>query len=126
MGDLITDNSMLISGDSLSTETINRGPLALLLRRQYEFPSVINTVQFLFLFFFQVDLLRKEYGLEIRTGFEYEFFIFKENTMEPLGKDSVGPQILDLRVMEKHHKLFVELAEVCKGLYNFFEFENQI
>ena len=75
----------------------------------------LGLIQFNFQFFFQVDLLRKEYGLEIRTGFEYEFFIFKENTMEPLGKDSVGPQILDLRVMEKHHKLFVELAEVGRG-----------
>ena len=43
MGDLI---SMSFSGDSLSGETLNRGPLALLLRRQYEFPFGINIVQF--------------------------------------------------------------------------------
>ena len=38
---------MAISGDSLPDETLNRGPLALLLRRQYRFPSGINIVQFL-------------------------------------------------------------------------------
>ena len=36
MGDRIC---MSISSDSLFDETLNRGPLALLLRRQYEFPS---------------------------------------------------------------------------------------
>ena len=43
MGDRI---SMSISDDSPSDETINQGPLALLLRRQYEFPFGINIVQF--------------------------------------------------------------------------------
>ena len=33
---------MSISADSHSGETLNRGPLALLLRRQYEFPFGIN------------------------------------------------------------------------------------
>ena len=42
---------MSISADSPSNETLNRGPLALLLRRQYEFPFGINTVQFSFSFF---------------------------------------------------------------------------
>ena len=37
---------MSISADSTSDETLNRGPLALLLHRQYEFPSGINLVQF--------------------------------------------------------------------------------
>ena len=37
MGDRMT-MSMSISADSLSDVTSNRGPLALLLRRQYEFP----------------------------------------------------------------------------------------
>ena len=37
---------MSISADSPSDETLNRGPLALLLRRQYEFPIGINIVQF--------------------------------------------------------------------------------
>ena len=49
MGDRIT---MSISADSPSDETLNRGPLALLVRRQYEFPFGINVVQFSFLFFF--------------------------------------------------------------------------
>ena len=40
---------MSISADSPS-ETLNRGPLALLLRRQYEFPFGINIVQFSFSF----------------------------------------------------------------------------
>ena len=43
---------MSISADSPSDETLNRGPLALLLRRQYEyeFPFGINIVQFSFFF----------------------------------------------------------------------------
>ena len=45
-------SSMSISADSPSDETLNRGPLALLLRRQYEFPFDITIVQFSFLFFF--------------------------------------------------------------------------
>ena len=36
-----------------SDETLNWGPLALLLLRQYEFPIGINKVHFLFFFFFQ-------------------------------------------------------------------------
>ena len=43
MGDRI---GVSISADSPSDETLNRGPLALLLRRQYEFPFGINIVQF--------------------------------------------------------------------------------
>ena len=41
---------MSVSADSPSDETLNRGPLALLLRRQYEFPFGINIVQFSFFF----------------------------------------------------------------------------
>ena len=43
---------MSISADSPSDETLNRGPLALLLRRQYEFPFGINIVQFSIFFNF--------------------------------------------------------------------------
>ena len=43
---------MSISADSPLDETLNRDPLALLLRRQYEFPFGINIVQFLIFFFF--------------------------------------------------------------------------
>ena len=39
-------SGMSISADSPLDETLNRGPLALLLRRQYEFPFGINIVQF--------------------------------------------------------------------------------
>ena len=37
---------MSISADSPLDETLNRGPLALLLQRQYEIPFGINIVQF--------------------------------------------------------------------------------
>ena len=37
---------MSISADSPSDDTLNRGPLALLLRQQYEFPFGIDRVQF--------------------------------------------------------------------------------
>ena len=43
MGD---HSGVSISADSPSDETLNRGPLALLLRQQYEFPFGINIVQF--------------------------------------------------------------------------------
>ena len=39
-------SDMSISVDRPSDETLNRGPLALLFRRQYEFPFGINLVQF--------------------------------------------------------------------------------
>ena len=40
------DICMSISADSSSNETLNRGPLVLLLQRQYEFPFGIDKVQF--------------------------------------------------------------------------------
>ena len=43
MGDHISKS---ISVDSPSDDALNQGPLALLLRRQYEFPFGINIVQF--------------------------------------------------------------------------------
>ena len=43
-------SGMSISADSPSDETLNRGPLALLLRRQYELSFGINIVQFSFFF----------------------------------------------------------------------------
>ena len=52
--------SMSISADSHSDETLNRGPLALLLRRQNEFPSEINTMQFFFFFFLSKMVLLGE------------------------------------------------------------------
>ena len=52
MGDRI---SMSISVDSPSVETLNRGPMALLLRRQYEFPFaafglIAHTISAIFIF----------------------------------------------------------------------------
>ena len=55
MGDRI---SMPISTDSPSDETLNRGPLALLLRRQYEFPFGIDIVQLSIFNLFPYFLLR--------------------------------------------------------------------
>ena len=49
MGDRIC---MSISADSPSDKTLNRGPLALLLRRHYEFPFGINFKQFTIFKFF--------------------------------------------------------------------------
>ena len=40
-------SGMPISADSPSDETLNQGPLALILHRQYEFPFGINIVQIL-------------------------------------------------------------------------------
>ena len=48
-------SGMSISADSPSDETLNRGLLALFLRRQYEFPFVINIA--IFIFFMQVNML---------------------------------------------------------------------
>ena len=61
---------MSISADSPSNETLNRGPLALLLRRQYEFPFGINIVQFSFFHFFlylHVDDCGLNRRIEINT-----------------------------------------------------------
>ena len=41
-------SGMSISADSPSDEILNRGPLALLLRRQFEFPFEIDMLQFFF------------------------------------------------------------------------------
>ena len=51
LGDRI---SMSISVDRPPDETFNRGPLALLLWRQYEFLFRINIVKFSFFFFLDV------------------------------------------------------------------------
>ena len=48
-------SGMSISADSPSGETLNWGPLALLLRRQYEFPFGIDIVQFSIFFQFSRD-----------------------------------------------------------------------
>ena len=50
-------SGMSISADSPSNETLNRGPLELLLRRQYEFPFGINIVQFSITFFFKLNAI---------------------------------------------------------------------
>ena len=65
-------SGMSISADSPSDETLNRGPLVLLLRWQYEFPFGINIVQFSFFSNFFTNFLQ---GL-IQCNFQ--FLIFTE------------------------------------------------
>ena len=76
---------MSISADSPSDETLNRGTLGLLLRRQYEFPFGINIVQFsIFQFFpFSIKSLSGKSQENPRTeiqinGFTdlYDYFFF--------------------------------------------------
>ena len=57
---------MSISADSPLDETLNLGPLALLLRRQYEFPFGINTVQFSIFFsmYFRGELSTGSYAVQ--------------------------------------------------------------
>ena len=70
MGDHI---GMSISADSPSDKTLNRCPLALLLRRQYEFPFGINIVilvQFSFFFFKLVIAPHTQLKYMYAWGFE--------------------------------------------------------
>ena len=58
--------SMSMSADSLSDETLNQGPLALLIRRQYEFSFWINRMQFsIFNFFFNAQFAPSRTQLEL-------------------------------------------------------------
>ena len=59
--------SMSISVDSPLDETLNRGPLALLLRRQYDFLLRITIMQFSFFFFFNFQLCADFHGC-LRPG----------------------------------------------------------
>ena len=63
---------MSISADSPSDETLNRGPLVLLLRRQYEFPLRYNIVQFS-IFFSIFNFQHAALVLHIR--FVYAIFV---------------------------------------------------
>ena len=59
---------MSISVDSPSDETLNRGPLALLLRRQYEFPFGINIVQFsIFNFQLTTPSVREKVPIQVNS-----------------------------------------------------------
>ena len=51
---VVDRSGMSIFADIPSDETLNRGPLALLLRRQYEFSFLINIVQFFNFFKFSI------------------------------------------------------------------------
>ena len=58
-------SGMSIFADSPSDETLNRGPLALLLRRQYEFRFVIDIVQFSILSIFFLRSIKVGYRIPI-------------------------------------------------------------
>ena len=76
MGDSI---SMLTSVDSALDETLNWGPLALLLRRQYEFPFGINTVQFSFFFHFHETKRLADFSLNVYNFYQSSFIpIFQQ------------------------------------------------
>ena len=69
MGDCI---SMSISADSSLCETLNRGPLAILLRRKYEFPFGIDKVLFSIFNFFSLDrVLGKQVVVPKDSGFHF-------------------------------------------------------
>ena len=89
MGDRI---SMSISIDNPSIETLNRGPLALLLRRQYEFPFEINIVQFSFSFFRLTDrdLDNKFYHLNLSQSVNLSLFNFFSLSPSPYSSDQEG------------------------------------
>ena len=57
-------SGMSISADSASDETLNRGPLALLLRRQYEFPFDAYSAIFIFVFIFILCCTMVEYKVQ--------------------------------------------------------------
>lgn len=62
----------------------------------------------------QLDALREQHSLAIKTAFEYEFFAFKKNTLEPLGSDRL--QFCDLRVWGDHQELMSELRETLEAM----------
>ena len=65
--------SMSISGDSPSNGTLNRGPLDLLLWRQYEFLLGINIMQFSI---FQFSIMHSYPGIELaQSAYSHMFAI---------------------------------------------------
>ena len=84
-------SSMSISADSPSDETLNRGPLELLLWRQYEFPFGIKIVQFsifIFLHFTRLGdgtsrVLEAERKLEVKIVI-HAFYPFRNNLINDL------------------------------------------
>ena len=66
-----------ISADSPSDETLNRGPLALLLRQQYEFPFGINIVQFSFFFFFNFQFYQPNIYKKMFNFLTYKMLMIK-------------------------------------------------
>ncbi|XP_076462694.1 glutamine synthetase-like [Babylonia areolata] len=64
----------------------------------------------------QLDALRKKHGLKIKTAFEYEFFAFKENTLEPLGCDQGRFQFVDLTLWGRHQEMFGDLRDTVESM----------
>ena len=79
---------MSISADSPSDETLNRGPLALLLRREYEFPFGINIVQFSF-FFSMIDVifLTHYHEDDVLVGKDFRVGVVVTHFEEPVDAD---------------------------------------
>ncbi|KAK7508168.1 hypothetical protein BaRGS_00000407 [Batillaria attramentaria] len=62
----------------------------------------------------QVDALREKHGLIIKSAFEYEFFVCKEDSLEPLGRQSL--QCWDMRLWWEHEELFNGLYDVLENV----------
>lgn len=62
----------------------------------------------------QLDALREKHALIIKTAFEYEFFAYKENTLEPLGGNR-NP-FCDMRVWGQHQTLLGELWDTMESM----------
>ncbi|PVD28512.1 hypothetical protein C0Q70_11100 [Pomacea canaliculata] len=56
--------------------------------------------------------LRDNFGLTLKVAFEFEFFVMKEDTLEPLGGDSC--QFFDLRRTEGNIDMFYDLCETLE------------
>ena len=62
----------------------------------------------------QLDALRDKHGLLFKSAFEYEFDVFKEGTLEPLGGQDQW--CWDVRIWGQHHDLFCDLTDLLKAM----------
>ncbi|KAK7469506.1 hypothetical protein BaRGS_00036485 [Batillaria attramentaria] len=61
----------------------------------------------------QVNALQQRHGLLVKAAFEYEFSVFKEGTLEPVGNNHM--QYADMRVWNKHQDIFNDLRETMQA-----------
>ncbi|PVD23232.1 hypothetical protein C0Q70_16495 [Pomacea canaliculata] len=64
----------------------------------------------------QVDKLRKEHDLLIKTAFEYEFYVFREGTLDPHCNEKVRPQGMDMYVVQENQGVLYELTNVLESM----------